>query len=150
GRHGVDRRAVLHRDDLPRAPAAAGDGVMSDGDPRLRAIDVTVRLGGTPVIEGACLDLRPAELTVLVGPNAAGKTTLMRALAGLISSQGRIEIGGRALSSLSARDRARQIAYLPQGHVFHWPMPVAAVVALGRYAHTDAFSALSAADHAAV
>ena len=46
--------------------------------------------------------------------------------------------------------RARNIAYLPQGHVFHWPMSVAAVVALGRHPHADAFSPLTDADRAAV
>ena len=42
------------------------------------------------------------------------------------------------------------IAYLPQGHVFHWPMSVAAIVALGRHPHGDAFSSPAAGDGAAV
>jgi iron complex transport system ATP-binding protein len=118
--------------------------------PKLQAADVVVRLGGALVVDGATLDLRAGELTVLVGPNGAGKTTLMRALAGLVAAEGRIEIDGRSLVSLDARDRARHIAYLPQGHVFHWPMPVADVVALGRYAYADVFSSLSDADRAAI
>ena len=123
---------------------------MNAAAPKLRASGVTVQLGGAPVVDGAALDLRSGELVALVGPNGAGKTTLVRALAGLISAEGRIEVNGRPLATLSARERARQIAYLPQGHVFHWPMPVAAVVALGRHAHADALSSLSAADRAAV
>jgi iron complex transport system ATP-binding protein len=118
--------------------------------PKLHAADVVVRLGGLLAVDGAALDLRAGELTVLVGPNGAGKTTLMRALAGLIAAEGRIEIDGKPIASLDARDRARQIAYLPQGHAFHWPMPVAAVVALGRYAYGDMFSSLSDADRAAI
>jgi iron complex transport system ATP-binding protein len=98
----------------------------------------------------SALDLRARELTVLLGPNGAGKTTLVRALAGLIPAEGRIEIDGRPQSSFSPRERAQRIAYLPQGHVFHWPMPVAAVVALGRYTYGDAFSALTDADRRAV
>ena len=94
---------------------------------------MVVRFGGALIVDGAALDLRAGELTVLIGPNGAGKTTLMRALAGLVPAEGRIEIEGRPLAALTVRERARRIAYLPQGHVFHWPMPVAAVVALGRY-----------------
>jgi iron complex transport system ATP-binding protein len=74
----------------------------------------------------------------------------MRALAGLLPAEGRVELQGRPLREISARERARHIAYLPQGHVFHWPMSVAAVVALGRHPHADAFSPLSDADRAAV
>jgi iron complex transport system ATP-binding protein len=74
----------------------------------------------------------------------------MRAIAGLVPAEGRIEVEGRPLHTLSARERARHIAYLPQGHVFHWPMPAAAVEALGRYPHADAFSPLTDADRAAV
>jgi iron complex transport system ATP-binding protein len=116
----------------------------------LKAEDVVVRLGGTLVVDGATLDLRAGELAVLIGPNGAGKTTLARALAGLIPAEGRIAIEGRSLASLSPRQRAQRIAYLPQGHVFHWPMAVAAIVALGRHPHADVFSGLSAADRTAV
>jgi iron complex transport system ATP-binding protein len=116
----------------------------------LGAADVSVRLGGNLIVERAALDLRAGELTTLIGPNGAGKTTLMRALAGLLPAEGRIELQGRQLAAFSARERARRIAYLPQGHVFHWPMNVAAVVALGRHPHADAFAPLADADRIAV
>jgi iron complex transport system ATP-binding protein len=116
----------------------------------LSAADVSVDLTGNRVVERATLALEAGELTLLVGPNGAGKTTLMRALAGLLPAQGRIELEGRPLAAFSARERARRIAYLPQGHVFHWPMSVAAVVALGRHPHADAFSPLADADRVAV
>ena len=117
---------------------------------KLHAADVVVRLGNVLAVDGAALDLRAGELTVLVGPNGAGKTTLMRAFAGLVPAEGRIEVDGKPIGSLDPRDRARQIAYLPQGHGFHWPMPVAAVVALGRYAYGDTFSSLTDLDRAAI
>jgi iron complex transport system ATP-binding protein len=116
----------------------------------MRADDLSVRLNGAVIVDGATLELRSGELTVLIGPNGAGKTTLVRALAGLLPAEGRIELDGRPLGTLTARERARHIAYLPQGHVFHWPMAVAAVVALGRFPHADAFSPLSDANRAAV
>jgi iron complex transport system ATP-binding protein len=116
----------------------------------MSAVELSVRLNGTLIVDRATLELKTGELTALIGPNGAGKTTLMRALAGLIPAEGRIELDGRPLDALTARERARHIAYLPQGHVFHWPMAVAAVVALGRYPHADAFSPLADADRAAV
>jgi len=116
----------------------------------LRAADLSVRLAGNLIVDRATLDLEAGALTVLIGPNGAGKTTLMRALAGLLPAEGCIELQGRPLQAFSVRERARQIAYLPQGHVFHWPMSVAAVVALGRHPHADAFSPLADADRTAV
>ncbi len=116
----------------------------------LRAQSVGVRIGGVPIVERATLALAPGELVALVGPNGAGKTTLMRALAGLLPSDGSIMLDDRPLADFSARERARRIAYLPQGNVFHWPMPVADIVALGRHPHADPFSAPSEADRAAV
>jgi len=118
--------------------------------PKISAQSVVVRLGGNLVVDGATLDLKAGELAVLIGPNGAGKTTLVRALAGLIPAEGRIAIEGRSLASFAPRERARRIAYLPQGHAFHWPMAVAAVVALGRHPHGDVFSGVTDADRAAV
>ncbi len=117
---------------------------------KLKAEDVVVRLGGTLVVDGVSFELKAGELAVLIGPNGAGKTTLARALSGLIPAEGRIAIEGCSLASLTPRQRAQRIAYLPQGHVFHWPMAVAAIVALGRHPHADVFSGLSEADRAAV
>jgi iron complex transport system ATP-binding protein len=116
----------------------------------LRAAGVSVRLGGRLIVDGVSLELDAGELVALVGPNGAGKTTLIRALAGLLPSAGTIELEGRPLASLSGRARARRIAYLPQGHLFSWPMEVAAIVALGRHPHADPFSPPSAEDRAAV
>jgi iron complex transport system ATP-binding protein len=118
--------------------------------PILEAEAVSVRLARRIVVEGVSLSLRRGGLSVLVGPNGAGKTTLMRALAGLIGSEGNIRLDGRPLDEFGPRERARQIAYLPQGHVFYWPLSAAAVVALGRHPHADPFARPSNADRAAV
>ncbi|HEV3501027.1 MAG TPA: ABC transporter ATP-binding protein [Bradyrhizobium sp.] len=101
----------------------------------LTAQGVSVRLSGRVVLRDISLALSPGHLVALVGPNGAGKTTLLRALAGLVPSEGAIQVGGDALSSLSLRERARRFAYLPQGHIVHWPLPARDIVALGRYPH---------------
>jgi iron complex transport system ATP-binding protein len=98
-------------------------------------LNASLGSGSRKVLHDISLSLSPGQLVALVGPNGAGKTTLLRALAGLIPSDGDIQIGGDALSSLSLRERAKRFAYLPQGHMVHWPLPARDIVALGRYPH---------------
>jgi iron complex transport system ATP-binding protein len=94
-----------------------------------------VTLAGRAVLHDVSLSLSPGHLVALVGPNGAGKTTLLRALAGLVPAEGSVHVGGEILSSLPLRARARRFAYLPQGHLVHWPLPARDIVALGRYPH---------------
>ena len=101
----------------------------------LTAQGLNVELAGRIVLKDVSLSLSPGHLVALVGPNGAGKTTLLRALAGLVPSSGAVHVGGVALSSLSLGERARRFAYLPQGHIVHWPLPGRDIVALGRYPH---------------
>lgn len=68
-----------------------------------------------PVIEGLDLGpLRAGEVTALVGPNAAGKSTLLLALAGLVKARGSIRLGTDDLLAMSAADRAARVAFMPQ------------------------------------
>ncbi len=97
--------------------------------------DVSVRLGGSLVLDRVSTTFRAGEFTCLVGPNGAGKTTLLRALAGLAPYRGEILIEGVSLDRLPPRERARRVAYLPQGHVAHWPIPACEAVAVGRMPH---------------
>ena len=119
-------------------------------DALLTAKDIAVRLGGRTIVDGVSLALHANEFVALVGPNGAGKTTTIKALAGLVPAFGHVEIEGRALSSIPAHERARRLAYLPQGHDFSWPLPAGEIVALGRYPHADPFSPVSQEDRDAV
>ncbi|MHC6153424.1 ABC transporter ATP-binding protein [Bradyrhizobium elkanii] len=101
----------------------------------LSAAALNASLGSRKVLHDVSLSLPSGHLVALVGPNGAGKTTLLRALAGLIPSGGEIRIGGDLLASLPLRERAKRFAYLPQGHMVHWPLPARDIVALGRYPH---------------
>jgi iron complex transport system ATP-binding protein len=101
----------------------------------LAAEHLHVTLGGRLVVTDASFALPRGRLTALVGPNGAGKTTLLRALCGLVPAAGIVRIDSDMLETLPVRERARRFAYLPQGHVVHWPLPVRDVVALGRFPH---------------
>jgi iron complex transport system ATP-binding protein len=119
--------------------------------PRLSAENLHVRLGGRAALAGIDVDVEPGLFTIVIGPNGAGKTTLLRALAGLLTpDQGAVTVGGRQLNTLSSSERARTIAYLPQGGSIAWPIPVASVVALGRMPHGERSDALPESGRRAV
>jgi iron complex transport system ATP-binding protein len=120
------------------------------GEPlMLKATGLTASIGKRRIIEDINLRVMHGEVVVIVGPNGAGKTTLLRAVAGLLPAKGEILVDGTPLDRLSLAERARRIAYLPQGHVFHWPLSVAEIVALGRLPRGRGAD-LSAADGQAV
>jgi len=116
----------------------------------LRAEGVGATLGRRHILGGVDLALTAGEFVVVIGPNGAGKTTLVRRLAGLLDGEGAIYLGDQKAEAVSPRLRARKIGYLPQGHVFHWPLSVADVVALGRIPHATGARDLGVADRAAV
>lgn len=67
------------------------------------------------VLDGITAELRPGSVSVLCGPNAAGKTTLLRIGAGLLDATGgRVHLDGSELSARSASDRARMLGFMPQ------------------------------------
>lgn len=112
--------------------------------------NVGVRLGGHDVLRGVGTTFRRGELVAVLGPNGAGKTTLLRAIAGLVPATGSVRLDGREAVLLPAAERARAIAYLPQGHVAHWPIAARAVVEIGRMPHGGGPGRCRPADDAAV
>lgn len=97
----------------------------------LLALDqLTVTRGQCPVVDSVSLTVESGECVGLIGPNGAGKTTLLRAALGLLPHRGR-----SSLATLSARDRARAAAWLPQSREIAWPVTVETLVALGRLPH---------------
>ena len=81
----------------------------------LLAQDISVRFGARRVLGGLNLPLlRPGEVTVLAGPNAAGKSTLLRAIAQLQPHGGSVALDGRDLAHMPARERARLVGFMPQ------------------------------------
>src|SRR5690606_6625315 len=101
--------------------------------------DLHVTLGGKQVVRGVDFNLSAGEFVGLIGPNGAGKSTLLRAALGLIPAKGDISIAGTAAAALTARERARQVAYLPQEREIAWAMSVRALIGLGREPHRSPF-----------
>jgi branched-chain amino acid transport system ATP-binding protein len=81
--------------------------------------NVTVRRGVGPVISGVSAEIRPGHITALVGSNGSGKTSLLEAISGIVTtSSGRIEIDGASVRSWSKRKRARAgLKHVEQGRM---------------------------------
>lgn len=76
---------------------------------------LTTGYAGKAVVENLDLaPIAPGQVVSLLGPNAAGKTTLLRALAGLHSASGAVRLGETDLLSLALADHARHVTYMPQ------------------------------------
>ncbi len=134
---------------LMHAAALRFVGSRGMNEPALSVTGLSVSLGRRTVLTDVSLSIAAGTFVAIIGPNGAGKTTLLRAIAGLVPSRGEIVVAGAPLPSLPLQVRAQRIAYLPQGHVFHWPLTVAEIVALGRLPR-GAGADLSAADRSAV
>ncbi len=96
---------------------------------------------GRWLVRGLDLELAPGTVTVVVGPNGSGKTTMLRALLGLIdASEGRVTLAGRPLREHSLRERARACAWLPQRTELPWSLSARELVMLGRAPHLSALA----------
>jgi len=103
---------------------------------------VSVRLGERARVDGVSLRLEAGDFLALVGPNGAGKTTLLRAVLGLIPlSAGRVLLGSEPTAALSARARARVLAWLPQQALPSEPVPALEAVMAARYRFDETRSA---------
>lgn len=110
-----------------------------------RALDFG--FGSRTVGRGVDLELAPGEVVCLLGPNASGKTTLVRTLLGLLAPlAGEVTLDGRALRAWPARARATRLAYVAQAAESYFDFSVAETVAMGRAAHRGAFGAPGARD----
>jgi iron complex transport system ATP-binding protein len=104
--------------------------------------------GPRPALHGVSLEVRPGELVGLTGPNGSGKSTLFKAALGLLApSGGSVELGGSPVETLSIRERARRVAWMPQDEAPQENVPIFDYVLFGRYARLPPFEGESAEDH---
>lgn len=108
--------------------------------------NVTVRHGHRTAVIDLSLDVSPGSWLTVIGPNGAGKSSLLAALAGVLPSDGDITLNGVATTTLTRRQRARQLAYLPQAPVCPDQLSVADYVLLGRMPHAGYFGRSNASD----
>ena len=132
-----------------RSPAAPEPGER--GGARLRAAEVTLAYDQRVIAENLSVDIPDHSFTVVVGPNACGKSTLLRALARLLRpAAGAVLLDGQAIGSHPAKKLARILGLLPQSPIAPDGITVADLVARGRYPHQGLLRQWSAEDERVV
>ncbi len=117
----------------------------------LRAQRISVGYGDHLVIEHLDLEIETGAITALVGPNACGKSTLLRSLARLLGLRaGTVLLDGADITSLSTREVAKRLGILPQHPIAPESITVGDLVWRGRHPHQRFGQRRSAADEDAV
>lgn len=99
------------------------------------------------LLKNVFLSVAKGDVLCLLGPNGTGKTTLLRCILGILKArQGKICIGGRNVRSITARELAREVAYVPQATNTVFPYQVLDMVIMGRNPHLSPMSTPSARD----
>ncbi|MEV7615013.1 ABC transporter ATP-binding protein [Streptomyces sp. NPDC089799] len=118
---------------------------------RLRAEGLTLSYDQRTVATGLGVVIPDRSFTVIIGPNACGKSTLLKALARMLKPKaGEVYLDGAAISSYRTREVARRLGLLPQSSTAPGGITVGDLVARGRYPHQRMLKQWSAEDETAV
>jgi iron complex transport system ATP-binding protein len=124
---------------------------MTDGTSRLAARGITIGYRDRVVSEDLSLDIPDGLFTVIIGPNACGKSTLLRALARIATpSRGVVHLDGAAIATYRTKEVARRLGMLPQVSTAPDGITVADLVARGRFPHQGLLHRWSPEDEVAV
>ncbi len=127
------------------------DPTSMAGGHTLAAEAVTVGYSGQAVVESLSLSIEAKSITALVGPNGSGKSTLLKAMARLLPVRaGGVYLDGKAITRMSHRAVARELAILPQGPSAPAGLTVGELVEQGRYPHAGSLRMLRKQDHASI
>ncbi|MGH8934608.1 MAG: ABC transporter ATP-binding protein [Egibacteraceae bacterium] len=119
--------------------------------PQLSARNVRLAYDDRLVIDDLSLEIPPGQITVIVGANACGKSTLLRGLARLLKPRGgTVYLDGKRISRLPTREVATKLGILPQSPVAPEGLTVADLVGRGRYPHQRWFRQWTTEDETVV
>lgn len=119
--------------------------------PDLRAEGLRLAYESRVVVDGLDVVIPPGRVTAIVGANACGKSTLLRALARLLAPKaGSVHLDGRAVQSIPTRELAQRLGILPQSPVAPEGLTVIDLVGRGRSPHQTWWRQWSRSDEQAV
>ena len=117
----------------------------------LTASALSAGYGDAVVLNGLDLAVPPGKITVIVGANACGKSTLLRAMSRLIAPrQGHVLLDGKSIHRMRSRELARIMGLLPQSPIAPEGITVVDLVSRGRHPHQGTFSSWTRQDEEAV
>ncbi len=117
----------------------------------LEARGITFGYPGRTIGEHLDLTIAPGSFTTIVGPNACGKSTLLRAMSRLLApADGSVLLDGHDIARMPSKQVARRLGLLPQTSIAPEGITVADLVSRGRHPHQSAFRQWSREDEAAV
>ncbi|WP_431247829.1 ABC transporter ATP-binding protein [Leifsonia xyli] len=133
------------------AAATAATAAATSAPPELAARQLSLAYDGRVVVQGLDLDIPAGRVTAIVGPNACGKSTLLRGLARLLPpASGAVLLDGADIHGLPTKRVAQRLGLLPQTPTAPDGITVADLVARGRYPHQGWFRRWTADDDEAV
>jgi iron complex transport system ATP-binding protein len=119
--------------------------------PRLAAQHLELAYDDRTIVSDLSIDIPTSQITVIVGPNACGKSTLLRALGRLLApAQGSVLLDGDDIRRLPTREVAQKLGVLPQQPISPDGIAVTDLVARGRHPHQRWFRQWSKEDEVAV
>ena len=117
----------------------------------LKIESLTVAYGSKTVLDNISFDVQPGEILALIGPNGTGKSTLIRAISGVIAiKSGDIFSDGQNLTDLNPNQRAKILSVVPQARQLGGAFSVEQAVMMGRTPYLNWLGQESEADKAAV
>lgn len=141
----------LPTDPLVKAQAADAAHALAKDGARLRGVGLELAYEKRVVATDLTLRIPDGSFTVIVGPNACGKSTALRALARMLKpKKGTVLLDGEAITSRPAKEVARKLGLLPQSPVVPDGITVRDLVGRGRFPHQGLLRQWSATDEAAV
>ena len=132
----------------PVAAEPVAGGSVAD---RLRVEAATIGYDKRTISENLSVAIPDKSFTVIVGPNACGKSTLLRGLSRLLKpTKGHVVLDGADIHSYKAKEVAKRIGLLPQSSIAPEGIRVADLVARGRHPHQKLFQQWTETDEKAV
>jgi iron complex transport system ATP-binding protein len=117
----------------------------------LAGVDLVAGYGDRPVLDGIGIEVPAGRISVIIGANASGKSTLLGVLARLLKpSTGTVALDGSDIHGMPTRQLAKRLGLLPQTPIVPEGIVVADLVARGRHPHRRLLQSWAPGDDAAV